>query len=95
MKDLPHNPKACSEGLRELSKALVSMRSLETDARAVFREQNDQAIRLRARELEMTPFGAAFQVALKELWAAADHDEWEEKAREAVDVYSYNLIALS
>jgi hypothetical protein len=86
--DQKHDPRACEAGLKEIAKSLVSLRTLELDARGLFRERNDAAIREHASGISASTVGAAYQKALSELWKKADKEFWEEELRHSTDIYA-------
>jgi hypothetical protein len=86
--DQKHDPRECEAGLRELAKALVPLRTLELDARGLFRERNDADIRARASGITAGTVGASYQKALSEMWKEADKKLWEEELQNSVDIYA-------
>lgn len=74
--------------MRDAAKALLDFQSLTMDARTLFRETNDAAIRERAAGIEAGTVGASYQKALGEMWRAADKSYWEAEVAKRIDVYS-------
>src|ERR1700761_3657989 len=81
-----HDPKACAAGLRDAAKALVDLQSLSSDARSLFRECNDEAIRNLAESIPAGTVGASYQKALSQMWKEANREYWEAELAKKVDI---------
>ena len=90
-----HDPQSCEPGLRELSKALIPLRSFEIDARSYFRDKNDSAIRTEAGSVTAANFGASYQKALSKLWNNADKDYWIQKSRKQLDIHRFSFLNIT
>ena len=82
-----HDPKMCAAGMREAAKALLDFQSLSMDARSLFKEVNDAAIRERAAGISAGTSGAAYQKAFGEMWREADKAYWNAELSKRINVY--------
>jgi hypothetical protein len=77
--------------LKAAAASLVDLSSF-SKGRECFKRRNHQEIcdrrsKILSRDPEASAVGA-YQTSLKELWAKADHDHWEEEAlKEAGDIH--------
>src|ERR1700761_2710270 len=83
---VPHDAKACAVGLRDAAKVLADLQSLPRDARSLFRERNDEAIRNLAELIPAGSVGASYQKALSQMWKEADREHWEAELAKSVNI---------
>src|ERR1700761_1385364 len=71
-----HDAKACSASMDNAAKVLAELQRFTMDARALFRERNDSAIRALAENIPAGSFGASYQKAFSEMWRSANKQYW-------------------
>jgi hypothetical protein len=81
-----HDPIACYETLRLGARRWAHFTSEVDNGRDLFRRENYAKIREVATDIDAQTRAGAFSAALKRLWDEADHDEWNAKARNYVDI---------
>lgn len=87
-------PALSTADIMKLAQSFGKLNTVVT-AREHFENVEKDSIRALANTLPNPNAAAAYQTALATLWGAADHEEWEERAKTDIDLdkYASSLIA--